>query len=163
MSYRPISIALAMTFLVQAPVHAAMPSCPSQPATMPAGITQLHQRDVAATLSGDAKMLRTLWTHDALRMEPGSPAEVGLDTIYANDRKGQEALPPGAGTLTYEPRICALEILGNRASEWGYFSTSWRESASGPVRSVRAKFFRVLRRDARGEWRFSAVIWNVVS
>ena len=53
------------------------------------GIEKLHQQDVAATLSGDPKALSELWTDDAVRLEPGGPAEIGKQLIYTEDKKGR--------------------------------------------------------------------------
>ena len=46
-----------------------------------AGIEKFHQEDVAATLSRDAAALTDLWTDDAVRLNPGQPAEVGKQAI----------------------------------------------------------------------------------
>jgi hypothetical protein len=42
-----------------------------------AAIERLHQQDVQATLSGKADDFATLWDKDAVRLLPGSPAEIG--------------------------------------------------------------------------------------
>src|SRR6266849_202125 len=57
-----------------------------------AGIEKLHQQDVAATLAGDPKALASLWTDDAVRLEPG-PAEIGRALINTHDEE-QKAKDP---------------------------------------------------------------------
>jgi hypothetical protein len=47
-----------------------------------AGIEQLHQQDRDATLSDKADELETLWDPEAVRIQPGRPAEVGRQVIY---------------------------------------------------------------------------------
>lgn len=48
-------------------------------------IERLHQQDVEATLSGKADDFAMLWDKDAVRIQPGSPAEIGKAVIYATD------------------------------------------------------------------------------
>lgn len=60
-----------------------------------AGIEELHRKDVVATLASDPKLLAELWTDDAVRLQPGGPAEVGLAVIRKNDQK-QLVEHPGA-------------------------------------------------------------------
>jgi hypothetical protein len=50
-------------------------------------IDGLHQQDIDATLSDKADDLAQLWDRDAVRLPQGSPAEVGRDTIYRDDRR----------------------------------------------------------------------------
>src|SRR5262250_1926565 len=52
-----------------------------------AGIERLHQQDIAATFSDKADELAKLWDSDAVRIQPGRPAEVGKAVIYANDKR----------------------------------------------------------------------------
>src|SRR5947207_13401052 len=85
------------------------------------GIEQLHQQDVEATLSDKADELAKLWDSDAVRIQPGGPPEVGKATIFAND-KGWEAKSNRPRTLCYKSEIQGLQIGGDWAFEWGYFS-----------------------------------------
>src|SRR5215470_2515091 len=59
-----------------------------------AGIERLHQQDAAATLSDKADELAKLWDNDAVRIQPGHPAEVSKAVIYANDKLGSEQRQP---------------------------------------------------------------------
>ena len=52
-----------------------------------AGIERLHQQDLAATFSDKADELANLWDNDAVRIQPGRPAEVSKAVIYANDKR----------------------------------------------------------------------------
>jgi uncharacterized protein (TIGR02246 family) len=126
-----------------------------------AAVEELHRRDVAATLAGDPAALAQLWTDDAVRLEPGGPAEVGKQTIHARDEK-QTAENPGTTILTYEPEIIDLQFAGERAVEWGYFNSSYKKTPDSPVLSFRGKLLRVLRRQPDDSWKFSHVMWNLV-
>ena len=139
-------------------VKAAAPAGPS--AADLAGIDQLHQEDISATLSGDPAELAKLWTDDAVRLEPGGPAEVGKKTIEANDWKDRAA-HPGAAMVSYKPHFEALHVLGDWAYEWDYFDASFRNSPKGKAQSFRAKALRVLQKQKDGSWKFAAVMWNL--
>jgi hypothetical protein len=78
-----------------------------------AGIEELHRKDVGATLASDSKLLAELWTDDAVRLQPGGPAEVGLTVIRENDRK-QRAEHPAAKVLSYGQRskMCRSLAIG---------------------------------------------------
>ena len=116
------------------------------------GIESLHQQDVAATLSGKADDLATLWDRDAVRIQPGRPAEISKAVIYANDKRWQAN--GGSPTLCYVPEIQDLQIAGDWAFEWGYFS--YKETAKS--KAVRGKVSRVMRRQPDGSWKFARVM-----
>jgi uncharacterized protein (TIGR02246 family) len=125
-----------------------------------AAVEELHRKDVAATLAGDPEALAELWTDDAVRLEHGSPAEVGKQLIYSNDKK-QKAAHPDTAILSYEPEIVEIKFAGEWAFEWGYFNSSWKPSADSKVQSFRGKLLRILQRQRDGSWKFSHVAWNL--
>src|SRR5215472_1778736 len=125
-----------------------------------AGIEELHRKDVAATLASDPKLLAELWTEDAVRLQPGGPAEVGLTVIRENDRK-QLAEHPAAKVLSYRPEIKDVQIVGDWAFEWNDFEASYRETPDGKTVSLHGKALRVLKRQSDGSWRFARAMWNL--
>ena len=125
-----------------------------------AGIKELHRKDVAATLASDPKLLGELWTDDAVRLQPGEPAEVGLTVIRENDRK-QLAEHPAAKVLSYRPEIKDVQIVGDWAFEWNDFEASYRETPDGKTVSLHGKALRVLKRQSDGSWRFARAMWNL--
>src|SRR5262249_52101976 len=74
-----------------------------------AAIEKLHSQDVAATLSGDPNALAALWTDDAVRLEQGSEADVGLAAIHAADVR-DKAAHPGSRMVSYAPEIKDVTI-----------------------------------------------------
>jgi ketosteroid isomerase-like protein len=122
-------------------------------------IEKLHRADIAATLAADPSQLATLWDDNAVRLEPGGPAEVGKAVIVANDKK-QRQENPGVKVLAYKPDFRDLQVAGEWAIEWGYFDTSFRESAQGEAKSFHGKFLRVMKRQPDGSWKFSRLMWN---
>jgi hypothetical protein len=56
-----------------------------------AGIEKLHQQDRDATLSDKADELKKLWDPEAVRIQAGSPAEVGRNVIYEDATRNQRA------------------------------------------------------------------------
>lgn len=125
-----------------------------------AGIEELHRKDVAATLASDPKLLAELWTDDAVRLQPGEPAEVGLAEIRKNDQK-QLAEHAGAKVLSYRPEIKDVQIAGDWAFEWNDFEASYKESPDGKTVSLHGKALRVLKKQSDGTWRFARMMWNL--
>ena len=119
------------------------------------GIEQLHQQDKDATLSNKADELRTLWDPEAVRIQPGRPAEVGRQVIYDND-KGWEAKPGRELTRCFDLEIQDLQIDGDLAFEWGNFS--YQTESNGRVQTGRGKVMRVMRRQRDGSWKFARVM-----
>jgi len=116
-------------------------------------IEQLHRQDVEATLSGKADDFAKLWDSQAVRLQPGSPAEIGKAVIYTDD-KHEEANSNAGRTLCYQSEIKDLQIAGDWAFEWGYFS--YKESAN--AKPGRGKVLRVLKRQPDGSWKFTHVM-----
>src|SRR5213082_3033174 len=116
-------------------------------------IEQLHQLDVDATLSDKADELAKLWDSDAVRIQPGRAAEVGKSVIYANDKRW-EASADRAKTLCYKSEIKDVQIVGDWAFEWGYFS--YNDSSNPKPR--RDQVLRVMKRQTDGSWKFARVI-----
>jgi ketosteroid isomerase-like protein len=119
-----------------------------------AGIEQLHKLDEQTTLTDKADELAKLWDKDAVRLEPGEPAEVGKSKIYADDQQWQaEAQKKGVRTLCYRAEIQDVQIHGDWAVEWGYFSFK----QSNNPKPGRGKLLRVMKREPNGEWKFTHV------
>ena len=73
-----------------------------------ASIERLHQLDVQATLSGKADELAKLWDGEAVRLQEGSPAEVGRAAIYADDKRWEASASRGQ-PLSYNSDIKDLQ------------------------------------------------------
>ena len=116
-------------------------------------IERLHEQDVKATLSGKADDFATLWDKEAVRIQPGSPVEIGQAAIYATD-KHEEANGNGGRALCYTAEMKDLQITGDWAFEWGYFS--YKDSANS--KPGRGKVLRVIKRQSDGSWKFTRVI-----
>ena len=121
-----------------------------------AGIERLHQQDIAATFSDKADELANLWDSDAVRIQPGRPAEVGKAVIYANDKRW-EASKGKQKTLCGHMEIQDLQIAGDWAFEWAYFSYK-ENTAEGKVSTSQGKVLRVLHRQVDGSWKFARVM-----
>ena len=116
-------------------------------------IERLHRQDIEATLSDKADELAKLWDSEAVRIQPGRPAEIGKTEIYAND-KHWEAKPDRGRTLCYKSEIKDVRIAGEWAFEWGYISY---KDSSNP-KPMRGKVLRVMKRQPDGSWKFARVI-----
>ncbi len=120
-------------------------------------IERLHEQDIAATLTDDADQLAKLWVEEAVRLQPGSPAEIGKATIYANDKRWQANLH-GGRTLSYKPEVKDLQIVNDWAFEWGTFEVRFRESEHGNEKTLKGKMLRVLKKQSDGSWKFARVM-----
>lgn len=121
-----------------------------------AGIERLHQQDMAATLSDKADELANLWDRDAVRIQPGRPAEVSKAVIYADD-KHWEATKGKEKMLCGRNEIQDVQIAGDWAFEWAYFSFK-ESSPEGKVSTGQGKMLRVLHRQSDGSWKFVRVM-----
>jgi ketosteroid isomerase-like protein len=118
-----------------------------------AAIDRLHQLDVQTTLTDKADELTKLWDSEAVRIQPGRPAEIGKAAIYADDQQ-EEANPGGGRTVCYNAEMQDLQVAGDWAFEWGYFSYK----NSGDPKPGRGKVLRVMKRQPDGSWKFARVI-----
>src|SRR5438105_9715028 len=110
------AVFLAATFSGCAGAHLA-----NENSGVRAEIEQLHRLDVEAPLADSADRLEELWDSGAVRIQPGQPVEVGRGVIHADDKRWEtnDARPR---TLCYQSEIQDLQIAGDWAFEWGYFS-----------------------------------------
>jgi uncharacterized protein (TIGR02246 family) len=122
-----------------------------------AAIERLHQQDIAATLADDADQLAKLWDEDAVRLQSGSPPEVGKAAIYESDKHWQSNRK-GGHTLSYKPEIKNLRIANDWAFEWGTFEVRYRVWQGGKEKTVRGTMLRVLKKQSDGSWKFARVM-----
>src|SRR6059058_6365802 len=147
--------AVVITF-VAVPLAAAADNRSSESSSEEAAriaIERLHRQDVEATLSDKADELAKLWDSEAVRIQPGRPAEVGKPEIYANDKRW-ESKADRPKTLCYKSEIKDVQIVGDWAFEWGYFTY---KDSSNP-KPMRGKVLRVMKRQTDGSWKFARVI-----
>jgi ketosteroid isomerase-like protein len=116
-----------------------------------AALEELHQQDIAATLSRDAVALTDLWTDDAIRLGPGQPAEVGKQAIRESNERWSAR--PGLKVLSFVPETKDLTIWDGWAVEWGYFTGSYVESPGGEPKQVRGTVLVVLKKLPDGSWK----------
>jgi len=100
------------------------------------GIEKLHLQDIAATLSRDPKALADLWTEDGVLLEPGGQAKIGKQVISAEIAQTIDK-QPGMRILSYVPEIKELKVTDGWAYEWGYFSSSYKETPEAEAKSFR--------------------------
>lgn len=143
-------VLIAVTFAATALASSAQQN--HSPQQDRAGIERLHQLDIETTISGKADDLAKLWDKDAVRLLADSPVEIGKAAIYASDKREESA---GQGlNACYRPEIKDLQIAGDSAYEWGYFS--YKESPKAKL--IHGKVLRVIKRQPDGSWKFSRVM-----
>jgi len=119
------------------------------------GIERLHEQDKEATLADRADQLAKLWDKDAVRFHMSRPAEIGAAVIYANDKQW-EMSSGRERSLCGDLEVQDIQITGDWAFEWGYFSY---KIAKGDKVSVQyGTVMRVMKRQSDGTWRFARVM-----
>src|SRR5579864_9502139 len=83
------------------------------------------------------------------------PAEIGAAVIYAEDKQW-EMSSGRERSLCYDLEVQDIQIAGDWAFEWGYFSG---KIAKGDKVSVQyGTVLRVMKRQSDGTWRFARVM-----
>jgi ketosteroid isomerase-like protein len=118
----------------------------------------LHNDDITATIARDCDALTALLDDDAVLLQPGTPPIVGKAAFH-DFMKTAIAKSPSVKVVKYVPDIRDIQVAGNVAYEWGYFDAVQKSSDQQAAQSLRAKFVRVMKRQADGSWKFTRVIW----
>ena len=119
------------------------------------GIERLHEQDKEATLADSADLLAKLWDKDAVRFHMTRPAEIGAAVIAADDKQW-EMSSGRERTLCYDMEVQDIQIAGDWAFEWGYFSG--KSAKADKVSIFYGKGMRVMKRQRDGTWRFARVM-----
>jgi ketosteroid isomerase-like protein len=115
-----------------------------------AAIEKLKQQDAAATVARDAIAMADLWTDDAVRFGPDTPADVGKQAIReTNERSTARPIK----VLTFVPETKDLTIWDGGAVEWRYFTASYVASPGGELKQVRGTVLAVLKKLPDGSWK----------
>lgn len=115
-----------------------------------AAIEKLKQDDVVATVARDAVAMANLWTEDAVRFGPDTPAHVGRQAIgEANERSTASPIK----VLTFVPETRDLIIWDGGAVEWRYFTASIVASPGGERTQVRGTVLAVHKKLPDGSWK----------
>jgi uncharacterized protein (TIGR02246 family) len=114
-----------------------------------AAIEKLKQQDVAATVARDAVAMADLWTDDAVRFGPDTPADVGKQALReTNERSTARPIK----VLTFVPVTKDLTIWDGGAVEWRYFTASF-VAPGGEPKQVRGTALAVLKKLPDGSWK----------
>jgi uncharacterized protein (TIGR02246 family) len=117
-----------------------------------AAIEKVHQADIDATLTQDAKRLIDLWAEDGVQFNPGSPPAVGKQAIAAENEKFH-AQYPGLKVLSYTSKYKNLQVEGGLACEWFDKKAEYKLSPESPPASWHANGLDVLKRQSDGSWK----------
>ena len=91
-----------------------------------------------------------LWTDDAVRFGPDTPADVGKQAIReTNERSTARPIK----VLTFVPETKDLTIWDGGAVEWRYFTASYVASPGGEPKQVRGTALAVLKKLPDGSWK----------
>ena len=114
-----------------------------------AAIEKLKQQDVAATVARDAVAMADLWTDDAVRFGPDTPADIGKQAIReTNERSTARPIK----VLTFVPETKDLTIWDGGAVEWRSFTASY-VAPGGKPKQFRGTALAVLKKLPDGSWK----------
>jgi uncharacterized protein (TIGR02246 family) len=122
-----------------------------------AAIEKLHQEDIKATLTQDPKGLVNIWADDAVRINPGSPPEVGKEAIGVANEKVHIQYADFK-VLSYSAEYKNLQIEDGLACEWGEHKGVYKLSPDAAQASFDATGIHVLKRQNDGSWKFALII-----
>ena len=122
-------------------------------------IDELHRRDEQASKEQNFAILRSLMDDDAVVLAPGSAPLRGraeLDRSFASrsDREATVAIDD------YRFDWEEVEIVGDRAIEWGRILGRIRDLNTGEAQDLAYNVMRILRRGGDGKWRIYRTIGN---
>jgi ketosteroid isomerase-like protein len=137
----------------------AMQAKPFSDAADRQAIADLHKRDEEASRRQDFKTLRSLMDDDAVVLAPDALPVRGKEEL---DRQfsGRRDMSAQVEILDYRFEWSELEIIGDRAIEWGKILGTSRDRQTGQTTRSAYNVMRILRRDGEGQWRVYRSIWN---
>jgi ketosteroid isomerase-like protein len=141
--------------IASAVAQATQKNMPKDQATDLAAIIAMEHRDAEAAKVNDVETLVSLWTEDAVLIQPRSEPVVGLPAIrrLLEQEKQRSA---NVTTLKYEENWKERRIAGHDAYEWGEMSVTIRLPDGKQVNQT-VYAIRVLRRE-NGQWKVARSI-----
>jgi uncharacterized protein (TIGR02246 family) len=121
-------------------------------------IEALHQMDMQASRTGDTRVLRSLFSEDAVVMPPGGHWIRGSEALDESF-SGREDPQSEVQVLDYRLEFEEVKIMGDYAFEWGTVSGASR-SANNVIDTTSYKVMRILKKNREGEWKIHRTIWN---
>jgi ketosteroid isomerase-like protein len=122
-------------------------------------IEALHQKDSKATLEYDVDTLSSILAEDVVALPPSGPPTVGRAKAREGMEKGRKQSAQ-FDAVEYSQDWQDIQIDGDHAYEWGYFTTAVRPKAGGGIIRNRYKVLRVLERQPDGSWQVLRTMWN---
>ena len=112
-------------------------------------------RWVAAANAGDVDRLVSMFTDDAVMMEPETPAATGKEAIRSQ-------LQAFFDEVSIEDDSVAVEVrlAGDWAFARGRFTTIVTPKAGGEPNQIRGTWIDIRERQADGSWKISRTMWS---
>ncbi|MGI9204208.1 MAG: YybH family protein [Woeseiaceae bacterium] len=120
-------------------------------------IEALHQRDVAATKSGDIDGLKSLMDPECVLFPPGGEAVAGPEYLEQIGQVSEDEA--GAEIIELVQDWRELKVFGDLAYEQGVVRYAVRGPDDKIIRETQ-RLVRILRRQADGCWRVYRAMWH---
>jgi uncharacterized protein (TIGR02246 family) len=147
---------ISLTLLLLLSTCGALP--PPDAADDEAAVRESVERAVAAFNTSDVGALVDLHTGDAVVLKPGKPPEIGKQVMRASLENVFSTFKVKESRMIEE-----LEIVGDWAFTWGYYSVTLTPADGSPPIDEEGKYIDVLRRQPHGSWLFARTMWNVTT
>ncbi len=119
-----------------------------------AAIQQQAQRFSQAYMDGDIETLVSLYTDDGIAAASGRDFVIGGAAL---NRFWQ--LPPGRSILHHQSTSLNIQVNGELAYDWGYYSGQAAQDGE-PLPPFRGKYVIVWQLGEDGSWRMLMDMWN---
>jgi len=120
-------------------------------------IEELHQRDVAATKSGDIDGLKSLMDAECRLFPPGGEATTGSKYLDQAGVSAHDNVP--SEIIELEQDWQELNVFGDLAYEQGVVRYAVR-AADGKIIRESQRLVRILRRQTDGAWCVYRAMWH---
>ncbi len=119
-----------------------------------AAIQQQAQRFSQAYMDGDIDALVAVYSDD------GIAASSGRDFVAGHTALNQFwVLPSGRSILQHQSTSISLQVNGQYAYDWGYYSGQAAQDGN-PLPPFRGKYVIIWQLDDDGQWRMLMDMWN---
>jgi len=154
-SHLPIAALILLALLMMGCQPAVDQPEPSVPAEDIAAIQTIFENYQNTLNNGDAAGFANLYTEDAIRMPPNTPALVGKEAIRAESQDFADQV-----VLTLTNEVAEVEVIG----DWAFIRGAWRASVTpregGQATERSGKWLSIAVRQPDGTWKLHRHIWN---
>jgi len=123
-------------------------------------IQELHKKDKIASLAGDIETLLSLFTDDGIIIPDQGDIIQGKTNLKHFLEENNKILETH-DLVEYNHDFQEIQIMGEYAYEWGYYSGKYIVKESGEEITGGGKLMRILALQKDRSWKVTRSIWTV--